>query len=254
MLVIKHVSGPLAGTENRFEDNVDRIVFGRQLDCQVVYPATESLVSRHHFALVRKPSGHWTFDLFGGPFVAVNGTPADPGAALPPDATIELGRKGGPSFTVTADSEARKDNFAPTITQEKDEGPRRAALRASRIAAAAGLAAVLAIAVVGYFYYRSHAEATRFQEALARLTTAQVQDANLRIDDSVRARLARSVYVVALRDKDGRITAGGTAWPVAPRLLATNGHVAVERKKLQAGESMIVRSPGVNGKVYTVTG
>jgi V8-like Glu-specific endopeptidase len=254
MLVIKHLTGPLAGTENRFEDGVDRIVFGRQLDCQVVYPATETLVARHHFALVRKPSGHWTFDLFGGPFVAVNGTPADPGAALPREAAIELGRKGGPSFSVTADAGAQRDNFAPTITQEKDEGARWAARRASRIAAGAGIVAVLAIAVVGYFYYRSHAQATRFQEALSRLTAEQVRDANLRIDDTVRAHLARSVYVVALRDKDGRITGGGTAWPVAPRLLATNAHVAETRKKLKDGESMIVRSPGVNGKVYAVTG
>jgi V8-like Glu-specific endopeptidase len=254
MLIIKHLTGPLAGTENRFEDNVDRIVFGRQLDCQVVYPPEYGTVARHHFALVRKPSGHWTLDLFGGPFVAVNGTPADPGEPVPADAKIELGHRGGPSFAVVMPADQRADNLVKTEFQEQDESPRKTAARAWRIAAAGVVVAVLAVGGVGISHYLSSAEATRFQDALARLAQVQARDANLRIDDSVRAHLAKSVYVVALRDKDGRATGAGTAWPVGPRLLATNGHVAVLRHNLQPGESMIVRSPGQNGKTYTVTG
>lgn len=254
MLIVRHLTGPLAGTENRFDDDVDRVVFGRQVDCQVVYPATETLVSRHHFALVRKPSGHWTFDLFGGPFVAVNGMPADPGVPLPPDAKIELGRKGGPSFSVTEQGGRRTDNLAMTALQEEDEGARWSARRAYRIAAAAGIVAVLALGGLGYSYYRTNAEAARFQEAISRLAEVQARDAGLRIGDTVRAHLARGVYVVALRDKDGGARGSGTAWPVAPHLLATNGHVAILRQELKAGESMIVRSPGVNGKTYTVVG
>jgi hypothetical protein len=254
MLIIKHLTGPLAGTENRFESNIERVVFGRQLDCQVVYPPEEAPVARHHFALVRKPSGHWTFDLFGGPFVAVNGTPADPGEPVPSDAKIELGHRGGPSFAVIMEADKRADNFVPTALQEEDEGPRRTAARAWRIAAAGVVVAVVAVGGVGYSYYRGSVESARFQQALSHLAEVQARDASLRIDAAVRAHLAKSVYVVALRDKDGRAIGQGTAWPVGPRLLATNGHVAVLREALQAGESMIVRSPGVNGKTYTVTG
>src|SRR5258705_13967834 len=96
MLIIRHLTGPLAGREDRIEPNVDRVVFGRRLDCQVVYPADANIVARHHFALVRKASGDWTIDLFGQPFVAVNGGPAHPGAQMPPAPNIEPATSGGP--------------------------------------------------------------------------------------------------------------------------------------------------------------
>ena len=56
MIVIKHLAGPLADTENEICRGVDRIVFGRNIDCEVVYPPDETNVSRHHFALVRTAS------------------------------------------------------------------------------------------------------------------------------------------------------------------------------------------------------
>ena len=62
MLIIRHLTGPLAKTEQRIESNVDRVMFGRQLDCQVSYPADATIVARRHFSLVRKASGDWTFD------------------------------------------------------------------------------------------------------------------------------------------------------------------------------------------------
>ena len=83
MLIIRHRSGVLKGVEQSIDDNKDTLVFGRDGDvCDVIFPADETLVSRRHFALERKLSGLWTFDLFGDPFVAVNGQPAENGQAL----------------------------------------------------------------------------------------------------------------------------------------------------------------------------
>src|ERR1044071_2314819 len=96
MLTIRYSNGPQAGTDVKIEQGKNRVVFGRQLDCDVQFPPEETAVSRHHFALVRKPSGAWTVELFGTPFVAINGEPADNGQVVCGGVKIELGRIGGP--------------------------------------------------------------------------------------------------------------------------------------------------------------
>jgi hypothetical protein len=65
MLIIRHLTGSLAGKQSEIEGSLDRVAFGRELSCQVVFDPEETLVSRQHFALVRKPpgpSGHWTVE------------------------------------------------------------------------------------------------------------------------------------------------------------------------------------------------
>src|SRR5438093_4958149 len=120
MLIIRHRTGPLAGKEQRLEPKSDRVTFGRDPNaCEVVYPPDETLVARRHFALVRKPSGEWTFELFGDPFVAVNGEPADVGEAVHSGAVIELGRRGGPSFEVKLEGEGLVGDLPVTRPQQK---------------------------------------------------------------------------------------------------------------------------------------
>jgi hypothetical protein len=252
MLIIRHLTGPLAGREDRIEPNVDRVMFGRQLDCQVSYPADATMVARRHFALVRKASGDWTFDLFGAPYVAVNGVAADPGAKLPNGAIIELGKRGGPSFGVLIEADARSDNMPVTETQAEATSPRTMARWATRIAAVGVVLAIAAGAGAGYYYYRSSSDAARFEQAINGLVEAGAREANLRIGSDVRTRLPRSVYLVVLRDAQGREAPQGTAWPVGQHWLGTNGHVAELREKLTQGETMVVRAPGPAGKTYTV--
>jgi hypothetical protein len=252
MLIIRHLTGPLAGTETRIEPNVERVMFGRQLDCQVTYPPDAAIVARHHFALVRKASGDWTFDLFGAPYVAVNGVAADPGAKLPNGAVIELGKRGGPSFKVLIEADARTDNMPVTEVQAEDVPARTMARWATRIAAAGAVVAVAAGAGAGYYYYQGSSDAARLERAIKGLADIQASDANLRIGSDVRTRLPRSVYLVLVRDAQGRERGAGTAWPVAPHLLATNGHVAEIRDAIVQGENLVVRAPGMDGKAYTV--
>ncbi len=253
MLIIRHLTGPLAGTETRIEPHLDRVMFGRQLDCQIAYPPDATIVARHHFALMRKASGDWTFDLFGAPYVAVNGVAADPGAKLPNGAVIELGKRGGPSFKVLIERDARTDNMPPTEVQAEVVSARTMARWATRIAAAGAVVAVAAGAGAGYYYYRGSSDAARLERAIKGIADTQASDANLRIGSDVRTRLPRSVYLVLVRDAQGRERGAGTAWPVAPHLLGTNGHVAEIGDALAQGENMVVRAPGIDGKAYTVT-
>src|SRR5688572_17507473 len=115
MLIVRHRSGPLAGSEQPVEGRErDRIVFGRDPNaCDVVFPPDTTHVSRRHFALVRKPSGDWTVDLFGQPYVAVNGEPADPAAALQSGAIVQLGGDDGPTFELAFAAEGLRTGSFP---------------------------------------------------------------------------------------------------------------------------------------------
>src|SRR5919206_523617 len=130
MLTIRHLNGAQAGTEVKIDQAKDRVVIGRQLDCDVQYPPEETAVARHHFALVKKPSGAWTVELFGTPFVAIDGPPADNGQVVRDGARIELGRIGGPALGVGITEDARTDNYLKTAGQAEAASARTIATQA----------------------------------------------------------------------------------------------------------------------------
>src|SRR5256714_6416545 len=258
MLTIRHLNGALAGTEVKIEDK-DRVVVGRQLDCDVHYPPEETSVARHHFALLRKPSGAWTVELFGTPFVAIDGTPADNGQVVRDGAKVELGRIGGPAFTLGITEDARTDNYLRTAGQAEAPSPRAIATQASTMARVARIAALAAVLVAlgggafaAYNYISTSQATARLDAAQKEFSGALAREANLRIGAEVRAQLSRAVYHVELQDADQRVRAGGTAWVVGPNMLATNAHVGILREGLRPRERMIVRAPGQNGQIYEV--
>lgn len=259
MLTIKHLNGPQAGTEVKIDQSKDRVVFGRQLDCDVQFPPEETTVARHHFALVRKPSGAWTVELFGTPYVAIDGQPADNGQVVRGGVKIELGRIGGPALGVGITEDARTDNYLKTAGQAEAASPRQIATQASTMAKVARAVAAVAVVVAlgggafALYNYISTSQATaRLESAQKEFSEALQKEASLRIGADARARLARAVYHVQLQDAQQRFRAGGTAWVVGPNLLATNAHVALLREGLRPLERMIVRAPGQNGPIYEV--
>lgn len=237
MLVIKHLTGPLKDQEDRIDPKLDRVVFGRNLDCQVVYPPECTIVSREHFALVRKPpgpAGHWTVDLFGEPYVAINGIPPEQGQAVSEGETFELGaKKGGPSFKIHLEAEAPFDNKQQTLRQQRRPNPFVVSGFARRIAIA-GVTLAILTAIGGTWAYR----------------TVAVQ-----IPPDVREHLRNATFLVETPES------GATAVVLNPnvfgpntpnRVLATNAHVAALFDELKPGEQMLVRSPGENGRTYQV--
>jgi hypothetical protein len=260
MLIIRHRTGPLAGKEDRVEGRGDRVVFGRDPDaCDVVFPPEATLVSRRHFALVRRPSGDWTIDLFGAPFVAVNGEPAELGELMRNGALIELGRRGGPSFELLIEGESKAAGLAVTLPQEEVAGSHAAAAHAERAAARArgfafaGLALALLLAVAGGTYYYLRGEADR--ELAAQLQALNEKQAQLAADNIPRAfrdRLAQAAYLVILRDASGHERGVATAFPISANTLGTAAHVTEDRDNFKPGEKMLVRAPGPNGRTWEV--
>ena len=150
MLTIRHLNGPQAGTDVKIDSGKARVVFGRQLECDVQFPPEETAVARQHFALVKKPSGAWTAELFGTPYVAIDGQPADNGQVVRDGAKIELGRIGGPALGVGITEDARGDNYLKTAGQAEAASPRQIATQASTMAKVArGIAALAVLVAVG---------------------------------------------------------------------------------------------------------
>jgi hypothetical protein len=253
MLVIRHRSGSLAGREQTIGDQSDRILFGRDADvCDVVFPADETLVSRRHFALERKLSGAWTIDLFGDPFVAVNGQPAETGQAVHSGDKIELGKRGGPAFELSLGDKEMTGKLAVTQAQEKFENPHAAAARARRLALVGVSLAVIAAGSAGAFMVFSANQGARLDQAVANLADTQAKAAAESFSPGIREKLLAASYVVVIRYASGQERATGTASPIGPSLLATNAHIVEVRDELGRGDKMFVRSPGPNGKSYEI--
>src|SRR4051812_21523513 len=258
MLTIRHLNGAQTGTEVKIGDK-DRVVVGRQLDCDVQFPPEETAVARHHFALVKKPSGAWTVELFGTPFVAIDGQPADDGQVVRGGVKVELGRIGGPALGVGISEDARTDNYLKTAGQAEAATPRQIATQASGMAklarAVAAVAAIVAVgggAVAAYNYISTSQTTARLESAQREFSEALQKEANLRISAEARAHLSRATYHVELQDAEQRVRGAGTAWVVGPNMLATNAHVGILREGLRPRERMIARAPGQSGQIYEV--
>lgn len=261
MLIIRHRTGPLAGKEESPQGRQpDRIIFGRDASvCDVVYPPDALIISRRHFALQRTLSGDWTVQLFGDPYVAVNGEPADPEEEVTNGAVIELGHHGGPSFEVVIPEEANTGDLARTIPQEKVVAAHAAAhhaetsaTRARRLGLAGVVLAVIAAAVAGTYSYLQSESDRQFQDRLAALNEASARLAADTIPRQFRDNLAKAAFLVVHRDAAGHERAVATAFPIGPHTLATAGHVAVERGDvIKRGIEVYVRSPGIGAERQT---
>ena len=141
-------------------------------------------------------------ELFGTPFVAIDGTPADNGQVVRDGAKIELGRVGGPAFNLGIAEDTRADNYLRTAGQAEAASPRaiarrrRARWRVSR-ARSPAVAVVVALgggAFAAYNYISTSRTTARLETAQKEFSDALAREANLRIGADVRAHSrARSI-------------------------------------------------------------
>ena len=102
MLVIKHLSGPLAGKEQDISDDRDHVLIGRDsAKCEILYPAEETIVGGEHCQFLRQPSGDWVIERFGDHYVEIDGVAVETRQPLRTGSEIRLGKHSGPSFQVT---------------------------------------------------------------------------------------------------------------------------------------------------------
>ncbi|MGO9134740.1 MAG: trypsin-like peptidase domain-containing protein [Methylovirgula sp.] len=278
MITISHLSGPLAGKSQSFDDTKDKIEFGRESDCDVVYPADEETIGRRHCALVRQLSD-WELHIHEGShglhFVSVNGTPVGADQPVDPNSVFHLGRKDGPSFEVKFDQAGLTPNIGATGREDKYVPP-TTQLRHVRIVGA--IVAVLIVGVLGFWYRAYDAQQKQVAATIASLTEDEAK-AKQALADSQKAAAAsisqsiidkvwNATFLVILQDAQGRKTALGTAWAIGPNVLATNAHIAgicddkfpvADRKiaecdDLKPGDKLLVLQSGTGHTPYEVVG
>jgi hypothetical protein len=107
-ITIRHLEGPLAGLEQRFDDSVEVISFGRSPECQVVYPPDCVEVGDRHFQLRRTKSGDYRVEFAPDHYLEINGFQADNNRLLRSGSFVKLGFD-GPWFAVEIQSEFAAD-------------------------------------------------------------------------------------------------------------------------------------------------
>jgi hypothetical protein len=239
---ISIAEGPLAGREFVFADRDAVVTVGRHPSCGVVFPADDIRVSRHHLAFEPKLARYRLVMQADNP-VWIDGEEAHEGDELPLAAKVTLGHPDGPVLLVET---IEDDELPPTERYARHASPGQLAENAERISRgvrrltwllAAGL---LAVAVAAGW------AAMENRRGQADLEAALHGVSGPRPEDELVARLrqaVQSVYLVAVEDRLG-ISPVGTAWVVAPGILATTAHVAATAEQLAAGQRLIVRAPG----------
>ncbi|HET7717137.1 MAG TPA: trypsin-like peptidase domain-containing protein [Bauldia sp.] len=232
--------GGARGSPIGFESGKETIVFGRETTSDVVFGPEHRAVGRKHCQLIRQPTGDYRLEIFGERAVEVNGAPAQTNDTVPNGAKLRFGGAQGPTVTAKiAKAAAPAAELEETLIQPKyvTTGQRLKHMRRIQAAVAAGLVVVVA-GVAAYFVFSEQ----RFA-SMSDVVAAVAEDVQKEmVDQDFIDQLKAAAYAVIQVDRQGREVLQGTAWPVAPGILATNAHVANLFKG--TGGDLIVRRPG----------
>ncbi len=222
-----------------FEAGKETIVFGRETTSDVVFGPEHRAVGRKHCQLIRQPTGDYRIEIFGERAVEVDGAPARTGESVRDGARLRFGGAQGPTLVARVASAGGADDLEQTLIQPKFETTGQSIKRMRRIQAsvAAGLV-VVAAGVAAYFILAEQRFASMNEVVAAVAEDVQKEMVNHEAIETLKA----AAYAVIQRDRQGREVLQGTAWPVAPGILATNAHVANLTKG--SGGDLIVRKPG----------
>ena len=228
-----------------FPVGADQIVFGRERNCDVVFPPEARMVGGMHGRLYRQPSGDYAIEAFGNHYFELNGYHADQGQAVPADATIRLGGAKGPEVHVRLSRGPRADGLLSTLTQASVAPLGKAMARMGQFQRI--LAAVVVVAVAaGAWVYLTLPD---FDREMASLRQTMSERARERLPDM--DAVVDATYGVIRRDASGVESLLGTAWAYKPGMLVTNAHVASVFSP-NGPDTILVRKPG--GADHVVTG
>lgn len=207
-LVLRFDGGPLAGREFRFSPAAQRIVIGSAATADVRVPRAGRGIGSEHCEL-RRDAGRYELRVNKDDAVWLDGRRAHDGEELTHGSRLVLGSDPGHSATASYEDV----RAAQAMLERARHHP----------AAWAVIATVILIASVALGWRGSAADPGSSTPDNAFVAEREPTPPSW---SPVVARIQPSVYLVLLRSPAGQ-TAVGTAWVVAPGLLATNAHVAL---------------------------
>ena len=225
-----------------FAMGAEEIVFGRESNCDVVFPPEARIVGGKHGRLYRQESGDYAIEAFGNHYLEVNGYPPEPGQPVAPDATIRFGNAKGPMVRVRMTRAARSDGLLSTMAQATVT-PMGKVTRHIKVAVSALAVVVVVAAGAGWWMNQQTnqriAQFTQQMDAMRAAVSKQAKGA-FPSTDFLRA----AAFAVILEDSEGLSRVIGTAWPLKAGMLVTNAHVAEVMNSLKPHEKLFVRRPG----------
>ena len=238
-LLLEHRAGPLKGATAVGPTEERRITLGRGDACQVRYPDAATGVSLEHAELERV-AGYYALRLNTVDPVYVNGSRALDGYQLQDGDEVALGAPGGPSFVARYHYAA-----APLHAPDASRDESLLLQRTSRGQLLSALLLVVVLLMIGFVYVHdrdAQRSLGRHVAEVAEVASRPNPDAFAAVLESVRP----SVYLVlAHRDSVGESPIG-TAWVIAPHVLATNAHVAddvIAGLQAKPPRTFVLRSP-----------
>lgn len=122
---LTHITGPLAGQTQQFEDSVDVLLVGRDPRAQILFPLDFAAVARQHVRLRRMETGDYRIQLIANRYVEIDGVRAEDNALIRSGAILTLGGPDGPSFLIEYELEPFTLPCPPPMRSEGVSGSAR---------------------------------------------------------------------------------------------------------------------------------
>jgi S1-C subfamily serine protease len=276
-LTITHVGGPNDELIQTFDDTVGSITIGRDPEqCDVVLESDARMAGREHCTLARI-RGRYIIDMAPNRVVTLgDGTLLETGTPIPDRCELIIGPN-GPKLIAAV---IRHSGLASTADQglSPEQAAQRTSPKASQIdvekaastAQSSGRRAtlvggltliVLAIVVATFFIFTSDVERLEQQDFVATKRIDGVEQRSTAMEGdlvtlgaklpNLLAEAQPSVYLVIHQGEEGGETAFGTAFVIGTDTLATNAHIAEQFESLGNGETLLLRSPAIEGDAST---
>ncbi len=234
-----------------FEIGTQQIVFGRESNCDVIFPPEARMVGGRHGRLYRQESGDYAIEAFGDHYFEVDGYRPEQGQPITKDVTLRFGNAKGPMVRLHMTQGVRDDGLQSTLAQATVTPMSKVA---AQIRKAVVVLAVVVVAGVGYLWwtnYQTNLRIQQFTKQMADMRSAVSAEARNSLPNTDFLRAA--AFAVILEDREGLSRVIGTAWPLQAGMMVTNAHVAAVLDSLKPGEMVFVRKPGAKTDI-TVTG
>lgn len=251
---IEGLTGQHKGQVFEFDETKKTILFGRSETADIRFDAGDTSISRHHVSLVFE-NDRYRIQMQADNPVRLDGEEAfdDDELALGSH-TLIVGDAKGDDPTYKVDVSSQDAHMAATDPTYKRQKTARQSAATGFMKVAAVLVILAAVGTTGYKLLFD--KASDLETSLSSFSEKFDQVANQPEFRDVLRPLRKSVYLVVLRKGD-RTLGNGTAWVVAPGVLATNAHVAEGLQKAMEGDEemipYVVSNEGPDHRKHRIT-
>ncbi len=228
-------------TAKVFDEAVSLIRFGRAMDCEVRFSASDDRLGRNHFELRRVAGGYNLLTDRQHP-VFINGVRVVGDVAITDETELHLVDAAGPSIRLSFSEDAKGLITNPHF--KSDGGTVQGTLGIlKKSVAVLALAAIVGASAMGWQAHRQNQIEQSFLNETAALHQKMATTPTMADWAQIYARIKPSVYQVALMANDGSAPqVMGTAFVNGPHSVISNAHVAALLSQRANNQKLVLLS------------